>query len=136
MRFLYAVVVEPAEPAVAFDLAWIATLVGFFLPLLISFVKRSDWSTQAKRWLAVVTSIIAGLVTVGLRLGWSIDDPAGFAQGALLAVVDVWVVSAVAYQNFWKDTAIERAVESVGSPKAFDEGYNPGDPGYGTDRTD
>lgn len=127
MRALYSVVVEPAEPAVAFDLAWIATLVGFFLPLLISFVKRSNWSTQAKRILALTTSIVAGLVTVGLKLGLEFTEPAAFAQGALLAVVDVYVVSSVAYANFWKDTAIEKSLESAGSPKA-DEGYNAGDP--------
>lgn len=118
MNALFAVVVEPAEPANAFDLAWIATLVGFFLPLLISFVKRQNWSTQTKRVFALVTSAVAGLVTVGLKLGLEITDPAGFAQGALLAIVDVYVVSAVAYQNFWKDTGIEKSLESVGSPKA------------------
>jgi hypothetical protein len=65
-----------------------------------------------------------------LKLGLEITEPAAFLQGALLAIIDVYVVSAVAYQNFWKDTPIEKSLESVGSPKAprFDEGYNPGDP--------
>lgn len=114
------------EPTATFNLAWVAALIGFFLPLLISFIKRSTWSTQTKRIFALVTSIVAGVVAVGVQLGLEFTE--NFLPQIFLAITDVYVVSAVTYQNFWKDTAIERGLESVGSPKV-DEGYNPGDPG-------
>lgn len=112
------------EPTATFNLAWVAALIGFFLPLLISFIKRSTWSTQTKRVVALVTSIVAGVIAVGVKLG--LEFNADFVPAILLAVTDVYVVASVAYANFWKDTSIERGLESVGSPKV-DEGFNPDD---------
>lgn len=111
------------ETTAVFNLAWVASVVGFFLPLLISFLKRAEWSTQTKRIVALATSVVAGIITVGVQLGLNFDE--GFLPAIALAVVDVYVVSSVTYGNFWKDTAIERGLESVGSNQPpYDEGYN------------
>lgn len=108
----------PVEPGVTFDLNWIAGVVGFFLPLLISLVKRVEWSTQVKRGIALVASIIAGVVTVGVQAGWDVGTPAEFVQLAFNSITQVWVVSNVAYNAFWSDTGVERALESAGSKSA------------------
>lgn len=122
----------PVEPGVTFDLSWLAGIVGFFLPLLISLVKKAEWSTQLKRGVALAASIVAGVVTVGVQAGWDAGTPTEFVQLALNSVTQVWIVSNVAYNAFWSDTAIERGLESVGSktasPDKRDEGYNAGDP--------
>lgn len=122
----------PVEPGVTFDLSWLAGIVGFFLPLLISLVKRVEWSTQLKRGVALVASIVAGVVTVGVQAGWDVGTPTEFVQLAVNSVTQVWVVASVAYNSFWSDTAIERGLESAGSKAASvdrrDEGYNVGDP--------
>lgn len=108
----------PVEPGVTFDLDWIAGVVGFFLPLLISLVKRVEWSTQVKRGIALVASIVAGVVTVGVQAGWDVGTPTEFIQLAFNSVTQVWVVSSVAYNAFWSDTGVERALESAGSKTA------------------
>lgn len=101
------------EPAVTFDLAWISGIIGVGLPLLISFVKRAEWSTKAKQAVAIAASAIAGTVAVGLQAGWAIDE--SFFQLALFSVVEIYTVASVTYQNFWDGTAIEAKLEDVGS---------------------
>lgn len=96
-----------------FDLVWLSGIIGVGLPLLISFVKKADWSTQAKRALAVVASLVAGAVAVGVEAGWALDGE--FFKLAVLSVVEIYVVASVTYQNFWKDTAVETGLSSVGS---------------------
>lgn len=96
-----------------FDLAWVASVVGFFLPLLISFVKQSQWPNQLKRSVALGISIVAGIATVAVQRGLVFDKT--FVPSLVLAATDVYVVSSVTYRNFWQDTAVERALESVGS---------------------
>lgn len=81
--------------------------------MLISFVKQATWSTQTKRVVALVISVVAGIITVGVRLG--LEFGTGFLPAIFLAITDVYVVSSVTYNNFWKDTTIERALE--GGPK-------------------
>lgn len=96
-----------------FDLAWVAGVIGFFLPLVISAAKRAQWSTTAKRWTAFVLSAAAGVVNVGVQQGWQFDD--SFVQSALLSVVDVYVAASVIYANFWDGTTVDATLESVGS---------------------
>lgn len=105
---------EPAAPAdVVFDLAWVAAIIGFFLPLLISLVKRADWSLAAKRAVAFVSSVVAGLVNVGVQAGWEFNSD--FYALAVFSIIDVYVSASVIYQNFWKDTAVDTSLTNVGS---------------------
>lgn len=103
----------PAETQ--FDIPWLAGLVSFFLPLVISFVKRADWSQSTKKVFALVVSAIAGVIMVGFDAGWSLSPFGDFLKLALANITGIWVVSQVAYLSFWEDTGIERNLEAVGS---------------------
>lgn len=98
-----------------FDLAWVGAVIGFFLPLVISFVKRSQWSTGAKQATALVVSAIAGVVNVGVQAKWQFDSAAQFLQLAAFSITDVWVTATVIYNNFWDGKTIDRTLASVGS---------------------
>lgn len=102
------------EQEVIFDLMWLGAVVGFFLPLVTSFVKQASWSTQTKRILALILAVIAGVVMAGVQGQWVFDSVGEFAQLALFSITDVYVLAAVVYRNFWADTAVERSLESVG----------------------
>ena len=98
---------------VVFNLAWIGAVIGFFLPLVISFVKNASMSTQVKRVLALVISAIAGIVSTGIQAQWSFASPGEFAQLTLFSITDIYVLSAVIYRNFWEGTSIEVALEGA-----------------------
>jgi hypothetical protein len=102
---------------VVFDLAWVGAIIGFFLPLLISFMKQQTWSVQTKRVLALVTSLVAGVVNTGIQQGWEFTTAGEFATLAIFSVMDVYVTSAVVYNHFWEDTAPEAKLASIGESK-------------------
>lgn len=109
--------------------AW-TSIVGTFLPLIIQIVKKAvdgagTWTTRAKQILALIVAAVGGVVTTAGAEGWNF---AGHTWAEFVAVATgVWAVSQVAYANLW------RAIFSPETPTAkFDEGYNPGDQGYGT----
>lgn len=106
---------EAATNTPIFDLAWVGAVIGFFLPLLTSFIKKNQWSIQAKRAIAIVTATIAGVVNVGVQSAWDFDSPAAFLQLAVFSVMDVYIAASVIYGNFWKDTGIETSLAAVGS---------------------
>jgi hypothetical protein len=105
----------PESAVPVFNLAWVAAVIGFFLPLVISFVKRRQWSDKAKRLTAFVISAVAGVVNVGVQAGWVFDTVGQFLGMAAFSIIDVYVAATVIYQSFWKDTAPEAALAAVGS---------------------
>lgn len=107
--------VEEAVELPAFDLLWINATLAFFLPLIISAVKNSNWSTQLKRAVALIISAIVGVVTVGVSAGWDLDPFQDFIRLAIGSITQVWLVATVAYLAFWKDTGVEQAAEGLGS---------------------
>lgn len=98
-----------------FDLAWVGLVIGFFLPFLTSLLKRDQWSTQAKRILALVVAAVAGTVNVGVQAGWEFDNPGAFLQLTAFSVIEVYTAAAVVYRNLWEGTAPEEAATAVGS---------------------
>lgn len=108
----------PVDEGVVFNLAWLSATIGFFLPLVISFFKRQNWSTQVKRIVSLFIAAVVGVVTVGFQAEWVFGSASDFLQLAANSVVDIFVVSQVAYLSFWKDTAPERALENIGSGPA------------------
>lgn len=99
-----------------FDLTWINATIGFFLPLVISFLKRANWSQNAKKTFALVVSAVAGVVSVGVEAAWDFAGAAEFAQLAVASITQVWVTAQAFYLGFWEDRSLERTLESVGSP--------------------
>lgn len=98
---------------VAFDLAWVAAVLGFFTPLLISLIKRVHWSRAIKQAVSLTVSAVVGVVNVGVQAGWSYGSVGEFLTLAVLSVIDVYVVASVVYRNFWEATPVNEALEQV-----------------------
>lgn len=105
----------PVSEGVIFNLEWLNVTIGFFLPFVISAFKRRQWSIQVKRIVSFFIAAIVGVVTVGFQAEWVFASAQDFLKLAVNSVVDIFVVSQVAYLSMWKDTAPERALESIGS---------------------
>lgn len=108
-------VVEEVVGAPAFDLVWLNGLIAVFLPLAISFFKRSAWAPTTKKVLAVGISAMVGVVTVGVDAGWSLDPFGDFIKLAVASVTQVWIVAQVAYLSFWEGTKVEGTLKKIGS---------------------
>jgi len=98
-----------------FDLAWLGGVIGFFLPLVISFVKRQAWSTQLKRVFAFFMAGLAGVVNVGVEAGWEFVSAGDFVSLAVFSIIDIYIASSVLYRNFWEGTPTEVKLASIGS---------------------
>ncbi|MFE1270622.1 hypothetical protein [Streptomyces sp. NPDC058758] len=91
-----------------------ASGVGALLPLLTAVVQQPFWSARAKRAVAVVVALLAGVVTVASTGG--IEQ---FTHGlpALGTIVAVLTASQAAHELVWKPSTITAKIESVTSPK-------------------
>lgn len=110
---------QDAEEAVGtpvFDLVWIGAVISFFLPLVTSLFKRSSWSKTAKQILALFIAAVAGVVNVGIQSGWEFASVGEFLQLAVFSITQIFVFAAGVYKGLWEDTAVEKGLESVGSP--------------------
>lgn len=89
--------------------------VGAVLPLLIAVVQRPNWSTRSKQIVAVVASLIAGVITVAAADGW-----AQFQQGKLTTatIVGVLLAAQTSYDVLWKPTKLAPVIEAATSPKS------------------
>ncbi|MER7759483.1 hypothetical protein [Streptomyces sp. NPDC097619] len=88
--------------------------VGAFLPLLTAIVQRPQWSVLTKKIVAVVTALVAGLLTVA-----AVGGPEQFQHGlpTLGTLAAVLAASQSAYDLIWKPTTIAPAIEAATSPK-------------------
>ena len=99
--------------AVSFDWAWLNAVVAFFLPLAISLLKKSAWSTQTKKVFAFLVSAVVGVVTVGFDQGWAFTHFAEFLKLGIASITQIWVVAQVAYLSFWQETKPETALANT-----------------------
>jgi hypothetical protein len=83
-----------------------STLVGSLLPLVISFVKKSAWSTQQKRAASVVVALVAAVITTAATTGWGIE-PLLASAGAIFAL------SKTTYEGFWEGTSADATLTKV-----------------------
>lgn len=98
---------------VAFNLTWMAGVIGFFLPLLISLFKKATWSQRTKKIFALVVSAVAGVVNVGMQAGWVFSTIGEFVVLAVYSIIDVYVVASVLYKSFWEGSAPETKLAEV-----------------------
>lgn len=117
-----------STPAVLGDTASWALLAGFLTPLLTSVVQQPTWTSRTRTLVAVVASVIVGVVTL-LANGSFNDGP----QTVLSIVALVVVTSATAYKTIYVPSGIAPAIENATSktpPQAPDpSGTAPADPG-------
>jgi len=100
---------------VVFDLAWVSAVIGFFLPLVISFLKKVTWSDGLKKTLAILMCAGAGLVNTGVQAGWAFGTLGEFVSLAVFSIMDVYVTATVIYTNLWKGTNIDTALAGIRS---------------------
>lgn len=94
--------------------AWSAAIASF-LPLLISFVKGQSWSTEAKKRLAMGVSIVAAVITTAATEAWQFGSFQEFWPRLVVSFGTVQSLAQTTYTGWWKDTAIETKLESVGA---------------------
>jgi hypothetical protein len=98
-----------------FDLAWIGAVIAFFLPLVTSMLKRQSWSTKTKQVFALGIAVVVGVVNAGLQAEWVFDSASQFVSLAAFSVIDIYIIAAVVYNNFWEGTTVETKLADVGS---------------------
>ncbi|MFD0352998.1 hypothetical protein ACFVHW_04500 [Streptomyces sp. NPDC127110] len=89
--------------------------VGAFLPLLTAVVQRPHWSVRTKKIVAVITALVAGVVTVAY-----VGGPEQFQHGlpTFATLAAVLAASQSAYDLVWKPTSIAPVIEAVTSPNS------------------
>jgi hypothetical protein len=91
------------------DFIAINGIVGFFLPLVISFLKQSTWTAQVKKAFALVVAVVAAVVAAGIQEGWtSLSWEVLVASAAIILPM-----VKTSYDGIWEDSAIEVKVASV-----------------------
>lgn len=101
--------------AIPLDLvAWSAAIASF-LPLVISFLKGQSWSPQAKKNLAMGISIVTAVITTAATEGWQFGVWNEFLPRLVVSFGTVQALAQTTYSGFWKDTAVETKLESVGA---------------------
>ncbi|MFJ4342688.1 hypothetical protein [Streptomyces sp. NPDC088915] len=96
------------------DTIAVASAVGSVLPLLTAVVQQPFWSARAKRVVAVVVALLAGVVTVASTSGTDQFTHGLPTLGTILAVL---AASQTAHDLVWKPSKITTKIESVTSPK-------------------
>jgi len=88
----------------------IAALAGLVVPVLISFLKNTNWSKKAKQAVAVGTSLI---VAVGITV---VDNGVDLTDWKVLLanLAVVFTVAQVFYQQYFGGTALNAKLESIG----------------------
>lgn len=79
----------------------ISGIVGALLPLVISFVKSVNWSTQTKKTTAVIVSVVAAVITTWATEGWT------EWEDFVISATTVFTTAQVTYLGFWEDTVPE-----------------------------
>lgn len=74
-------IVIPAVPV------GVLTLLSFFAPFAIALINHPGWKAGSKRLVAIVTSIVLGLVVLGFYYLVTGDTPPGWPWLILLAIV-------------------------------------------------
>ena len=89
----------------------ISGIVGALLPLIISFLKQTSWSTQVKRVFSFVLSIISAIVVTGASEGWAELS----LNNLVTSFAVIFALAQTTYTGLWQDTSVE-----VAASNAFD----------------
>ncbi|MFJ5143071.1 hypothetical protein [Streptomyces sp. NPDC088707] len=89
--------------------------VGSLTPLITAVVQRPEWSVRAKKIVAAVMALLAGVFTVAYEGG--IEQ---FQHGVptFATIAAVLAVSQSAHDLIWKPIGIAPAIESATTPKS------------------
>lgn len=82
-----------------------ASVVGFFLPALVSAINHAEWKAWVKAVIALLSSVLVGTVTALLS-----GDFSGANWIASIGIV--FGSSQVAYHTWWKGSQIAQTIEN------------------------
>lgn len=83
-------------------------VLGWLIPMIISFVKQSGWSKQAKGIAAAIVSVASAMIAAAIAGHWNPED-------VTRSVLIVLTLSQVSYQTFWAPTKIDATIEDATS---------------------
>lgn len=88
--------------------------VGTVLPLLTAVVQKPAWSAKAKKVVAVVAALVAGVFAVAAEGGWG-----QFQHGHLTAatILGVLAASQTSYDLVWKPSKLAPWIEALTAKK-------------------
>jgi protein-S-isoprenylcysteine O-methyltransferase Ste14 len=89
------------------DLMAISAIVGALLPLLISFIKQSTWTSQLKKSVSLLLAVVSAVVATGVSQSWAIGSWADFWSYLLPSFGAIYALAQTTYMGFWEDTPIE-----------------------------
>lgn len=82
--------------------------VGVLLPLVIAFLNRPTFPTWLRGLIMLIISIIAGMITYGLKNEWDFTS----GPAVLTAVIGVVAATQVAYHALWQPNGIAGKIET------------------------
>lgn len=92
------------------DLTAYPWIVGAFIPIVISFVKKADWDIGKKRMAAVGVSLVAALASYFIQhqgwVGW---------QTLVQDFAVIYALGQVTYAGFWEGTVVDVKATSFGA---------------------
>ncbi|MFF7838759.1 hypothetical protein ACFZC6_08085 [Streptomyces ossamyceticus] len=88
--------------------------VGAVLPLLTAVVQKPAWPTKAKKIVAVVAALVAGVFAVATDGGWDQFQHGHLTAATLLGVL---VASQTSYDLVWKPIKLAPWIEALTTKK-------------------
>ncbi|WP_328736522.1 hypothetical protein [Streptomyces bobili] len=88
--------------------------VGAVLPLLTAVVQKPAWSAKAKKIVAVVAALVAGVFAVAVEGGWDQFQHGHLTAATLLGVL---AASQTSYDLVWKPSKLAPMIEALTTKK-------------------
>jgi len=75
---------------------WLNGAIGFFIPILIEWLKKKNWSRFYKFLLALASCVVAGFLSCYFMGRFDVKDiPA--------SIIFIFGVAQITYETFWKE---------------------------------
>jgi len=92
------------------DLPALALLIGILQPPVVAFLKQDHWKKWINTAIAVVFSIVAGIVAVAIKGDLDVSNVFG-------TILVVYVAASAAYAGFWNPTGVDAKIKTATSYK-------------------
>src|SRR5512141_3096611 len=93
------------------NLVWISGVIGFLLPLVISLLNQTKWSSKLKSSVAFTCCVIAALITTWIKGDLNFTDIVGSAGV-------IFTVAQASYLGLWRPTNVAPTIEAATSAPA------------------
>ena len=87
----------------------LAAIIGVFMPLLISLLKRATWPTIVNLGIASVVSLLVGIITVGVNGDLVLDN----VDAVFTSAAAAFTAATIVYKSWFEGTAINWKVTAL-----------------------